>query len=118
MMNQIVLGGGCFWCTEAIYIRVKGVDRVMPGYVGGNVANPTYEQVSSGQTQHAEVIKISFNPKLVILQTLLDVFWHIHDPTTLNRQGNDVGDQYRSVIFYYTEQQRRIANYSLKTYRK
>jgi peptide-methionine (S)-S-oxide reductase len=99
-METIVFGGGCFWCTEAIYKSLKGVMSVMPGYAGGTVANPTYEQVSSGTTGHAEVTKVDYDPTKIKFADLLTVFFGTHDPTTLNRQGSDVGTQYRSVIFY------------------
>lgn len=108
-METATLAGGCFWCTEAIFQRLKGVTSVMPGYAGGTVANPTYEQVCSGQTGHAEAIQITFDAKLISFEQLLDVFFHLHDPTSLNRQGNDVGSQYRSAIFYHDDNQKRIA---------
>lgn len=98
-------GGGCFWCTEAIFQQLKGVDRVRPGYMGGNRENPTYEQVCSGATGHAEVIQIDYDEAILPFETLLGVFFKTHDPTTLNRQGNDVGTQYRSAIFYHNESQ-------------
>ena len=104
-----VFGGGCFWCTEAVFKMLKGVSAVLPGYSGGTTPNPTYEQVSSGTTGHAECTKIEFNPKEVSYRDLLTVFFGSHDPTTVNRQGNDVGTQYRSVIFYTTLEQKRIA---------
>ncbi|MSU56325.1 MAG: peptide-methionine (S)-S-oxide reductase [Candidatus Taylorbacteria bacterium] len=102
-----VFGGGCFWCTEAIFKMLKGVFSVLPGYAGGTSSHPTYEQVSSGSTGHAEVIKIVFDPAQVRFQDLLTVFFASHDPTTVNRQGNDIGTQYRSVIFYTTKEQRK-----------
>jgi len=105
-------GNGCFWCTEAIFQRVKGVVRVESGYSGGHVKNPSYEQVTTGKTGHAEVLRIEFDPKVVSYETLLEVFWHTHDPTTLNRQGNDVGPQYRSAIFYHNNTQKTIAEAS------
>lgn len=95
-----VFGGGCFWCTEAIFLMLKGVSSVEPGYAGGKNPNPSYEAVSMGKTGHAEVIKINFDPLVISYQSLLEVFFATHDPTTLNRQGNDVGTQYRSVVFY------------------
>lgn len=104
-----VFGGGCFWCTEAVFKMIKGINVVLPGYAGGFVDNPTYEQVSNGNTGHAEVIYIEYDPNLVKYEDLLTIFFASHDPTTLNRQGNDVGTQYRSVIFYTTEEQARIA---------
>jgi len=103
------LAGGCFWCTEAIYERLKGVVSVVPGYAGGNIPNPTYEQVATGLTGHAETIQITFDPKTVSFEKILDIFWHLHDPTTPNRQGADVGTQYRSVVFYHDEKQRKTA---------
>jgi peptide-methionine (S)-S-oxide reductase len=102
-------GNGCFWCTEAIFQRVKGVVRVESGYSGGHVKNPTYQQVTTGKTGHAEVLRIEYDPKVVSFETLLEVFWNTHDPTTLNRQGADVGPQYRSVIFYHNNEQREKA---------
>jgi len=104
-----VFGGGCFWCTEAVFKMLKGVESVEPGYAGGHVENPTYEEVSSGTTGHAECIKIEFNPDEVKYRDLLTVFFGSHDPTTVNRQGNDIGEQYRSVIFYTTEGQKKVA---------
>lgn len=103
------LAGGCFWCTEAIFQRLKGVIGVVSGYTGGRVENPTYEQVCTGKTSHAEAIQISFDPKALSYKDLVYVFFKTHDPTTLNRQGNDVGEQYRSVIFYHNEEQKRVA---------
>ena len=94
-----ILGGGCFWCTEAVYLEVRGVTRVESGYMGGAAANPTYEQVCSGTTGHAEVVRLEFDPNVIGYRDILEIFFTIHDPTTLNRQGNDVGTQYRSVIF-------------------
>jgi peptide-methionine (S)-S-oxide reductase len=106
------LAGGCFWCTEAIFTRLKGMISVLPGYAGGHVGNPTYEQVCSGTTGHAEAIQIVFDSELISYGKILDIFWHIHNPTTLNQQGNDVGTQYRSVIFYHDERQKEIAEKS------
>jgi len=103
------LAGGCFWCLEAVYEDLKGVEKVESGYAGGSVANPTYEQVCSGNTGHAEVVQISFDPSTITYHELLEVFFTIHDPTTLNRQGNDVGTQYRSAIFYHTPEQKSTA---------
>jgi peptide-methionine (S)-S-oxide reductase len=102
-------GGGCFWCTEAVFQQLKGVQSVVSGYSGGQIKNPTYEQVCGGRTGHAEVIQVAYDPALVSYDELLEVFWKTHDPTTLNRQGNDYGPQYRSVIFYHDDQQRRVA---------
>lgn len=101
-----VFGGGCFWCTEAVFKMMRGVTKVLPGYAGGTIPNPTYEQVSSGDTGHAEVIYIEYDKTLVSYKDLLTVFFGSHDPTTLNRQGSDVGTQYRSVVFYTTEEQK------------
>lgn len=103
------LGGGCFWCTEAVFDQLEGVVEVEPGYSGGAKANPTYEEVCTGATGHAEVIQITFNPKVVTFKEILEIFFTIHDPTTLNRQGNDVGTQYRSVIFYHNAEQKTVA---------
>jgi|SRR6476469_1967277 len=106
MTQKITFGGGCFWCTEAVFTAVKGIINVKPGYMGGLRENPTYEQVCSGATGHAEVIEIEYNPTEVSLQELLLIFFKTHDPTTLNRQGADVGTQYRSVVFYTTDEQK------------
>lgn len=103
------LGGGCFWCLEAVYQELTGVEKVESGYAGGSVPNPTYRQVCTGTTGHAEVVQITFDPSVISFRELLQVFFTIHDPTTLNRQGADVGPQYRSVIFYHDEEQKRIA---------
>ncbi len=102
-------GGGCFWCTEAIFRSLKGVETVESGYSGGKTKNPTYQEVCTGETGHAEVIQITFDPKLIDFRELLEVFWETHDPTTLNRQGADRGTQYRSAIFYHSLQQKEIA---------
>jgi peptide-methionine (S)-S-oxide reductase len=107
--EKATLGGGCFWCTEAIYKQMKGVISVVPGYSGGNVKNPSYREVCNGYTGHAEVVQIEFDPSVVSYAEILEVFFHTHDPTTLNRQGADVGTQYRSVIFYHSEEQKKIA---------
>lgn len=108
----VVLGGGCFWCLEAVYQDIKGVIKVESGYSGGKIKNPTYKEVCSGLTGHAEVVKVTYDPKLITFSDLIEIFWHIHDPTTLNRQGNDAGTQYRSVIFYANEEQKRLAEES------
>lgn len=111
-MNNLeiaTLAGGCFWCTEAIFKRLKGVISVKPGYAGGTKENPTYEEVCSGKTGHAEAIQIEFDPSLIGFDKILDVFWHTHDPTTLNQQGNDIGTQYRSAIFYHDNIQKEKA---------
>ena len=112
-METATLGGGCFWCVEAIYQDVIGVHKVVSGYAGGKVENPTYEEVCSGTTGHAEVVQIVFDPTVISFEEILFIFWRTHDPTTLNRQGNDVGTQYRSVIYYHDEQQKSIAEQSI-----
>lgn len=103
------LGGGCFWCTEAVFSQIKGIIRVDPGYSGGNTSKPTYEQVSTGTTGHVEVLQITYDPRIISYREILEVFFATHDPTTLNRQGNDIGTQYRSVIFYHNQKQKHIA---------
>jgi len=108
-LEKATFGMGCFWCTEAIFQRLNGVSSVRSGYEGGDVANPTYEDVCTGTTNHAEVIEITYDPAKISYDELLEVFWKSHDPTTLNRQGADVGTQYRSVIFYHTEEQKATA---------
>jgi peptide-methionine (S)-S-oxide reductase len=108
-LETIVLGGGCFWCTEAVFSEVKGVDRVLPGYSGGSVPHPSYETVCTGRTGHAEVVEVTFDPRTVSLHDLLVVFFTTHDPTTPDRQGGDVGTQYRSVVFYRTPAQKAAA---------
>jgi peptide-methionine (S)-S-oxide reductase len=110
-----ILAGGCFWCLEAIYDQVVGVDSVESGYIGGTVGNPTYEAVCGGRTEHAEAVRIAFNPQMISYQALLEIFFAIHDPTTLNRQGNDRGTQYRSAIFYCNPAQRHTAETLVKT---
>ncbi|WP_151801763.1 peptide-methionine (S)-S-oxide reductase MsrA [Acinetobacter guillouiae] len=105
-MQQALFGGGCFWCTEAVFLQLKGVNHVVSGYAGGHTPNPTYEAICNGDTNHAEVILIEFDEQQINYQQLLTVFFAIHDPTTLNRQGNDIGTQYRSVIYYFNEQQK------------
>ncbi len=112
--DTVTLGGGCFWCLEAVYERVPGVISVVSGYAGGNVPDPSYELVCTGTTGHAEVVQISFNPATISYQQILDLFWQAHDPTTVNRQGADVGSQYRSIIFYRNDEQRRLAEQSRK----
>ncbi|HZX49759.1 MAG TPA: peptide-methionine (S)-S-oxide reductase MsrA [Candidatus Paceibacterota bacterium] len=104
-----VFGGGCFWCGEAVFQRLKGVQSVTSGYAGGSMENPSYQQVSSGQTGHAEVVKVEYNPAVLSYDTLLSVFFATHDPTTMNRQGSDIGPQYRSAIFYTSEEQKMEA---------
>ncbi len=110
----ITLGGGCFWCLEAVYDQLSGVVDVVSGYAGGNVPNPTYEQVCTGSTGHAEVVQVAFDPARITLADILKVFFTIHDPTTLNRQGADVGTQYRSAIYYHTPEQRTIAEETVR----
>ncbi|HSM54938.1 MAG TPA: peptide-methionine (S)-S-oxide reductase MsrA [Candidatus Sulfomarinibacteraceae bacterium] len=107
--EMATLGGGCFWCLEAVYVEVQGVRKVVSGYAGGHVPNPTYRQVCTGTTGHAEVVQITYDPLQVTYRELLEIFFTIHDPTTLNRQGADVGPQYRSAIFYHDEAQRKEA---------
>ncbi len=108
------LAGGCFWCLEAVYDDLKGVEDVVSGYAGGHVSDPSYEQVCTGSTGHAEVVQITFDPDVVTFRDLLDVFFTIHDPTTLNRQGADVGTQYRSAIFYHSPEQKAVAEQTIK----
>lgn len=113
-MQFAVFGGGCFWCTEAVFGRLKGILAVKSGYAGGQKENPTYEEVSSGDSGHAEVIQIEYDPKAVSYETLLDVFFSMHDPTTPNQQGADAGTQYRSIILYSTDEQRKSAEAYIK----
>ena len=108
-METAILGGGCFWCTEAVFLDVKGVEKVVSGYAGGAAPDPTYEQVCAGATGHAEVVRIDFDPAVIDYHDLLEIFFTMHDPTTLNRQGNDVGTQYRSVVYYLSPQQEAVA---------
>ena len=108
-MESITLANGCFWCTEAVFQNLDGVENVISGYSGGFIANPTYEEVCDRNTGHAECLRIEYNPSIISFDELLKVFWATHDPTTLNRQGNDVGPQYRSAIFYHNEQQKEMA---------
>ena len=110
------LGGGCFWCLEPLYEKLLGVKQVVSGYAGGHVINPTYEQICSKTTGHAEVIQVSFDPSVISFREILEVFFTSHDPTTPNRQGNDVGPQYRSVILYHDEEQRRLAEEMIRDY--
>lgn len=117
-MKTAVFGGGCFWCTEAIFEQLRGVISVIPGYAGGHTKNPTYEEVCAGKTGHAEVIKIEYNPDQIEYKDLLTVFFATHDPTTLNRQGNDVGTQYRSIILSTDERQNREVEESIKQINK
>lgn len=108
MIETITLAGGCFWCTEAVFSIIKGVEKIEPGYTGGSTANPTYEQVSSGTTGHAEAVQINFETKIISLREILEIFFSTHDPTSINRQGMDIGTQYRSAIFYHNEEQKKI----------
>lgn len=112
MNNELAIatfGNGCFWCTEAIFQQLKGVESVYPGYTGGSVKNPSYREVCNGTTGHAEAIQIKYDPQVISYRELLDIFFYTHDPTTLNRQGNDIGTQYRSAIFYHSDDQRAAA---------
>lgn len=111
-IQTATFAGGCFWCTEAIFRRLKGVQSVTSGYTGGSMENPTYQDVSSGTTGHAEAIQIVFDPSIISYDQLLDIFWHTHNPTTLNQQGADQGTQYRSAIFYHDEEQKNLAEKS------
>ena len=108
-LEKATLAGGCFWCLEAVYDQLKGVAAVASGYSGGHVANPSYQAVCTGTTGHAEVVQVAFDPAAITFKDLLDIFFTVHDPTTLNRQGHDVGPQYRSAIFYHSEEQKTIA---------
>ena len=117
-LEKTTLGGGCFWCTEAVYKELKGVEKVLPGYSGGNVKNPSYREVSNGTTGHAEVVQITYDPKIVKYSEILEVFFMTHDPTTLNRQGADVGTQYRSAIFYHNEHQKETAQKVIELFEK
>jgi peptide-methionine (S)-S-oxide reductase len=112
--EMATLAGGCFWCLEAVYQQLKGVEKVVSGYAGGHVKNPSYQAVCNGTTGHAEVVQVTYNPDVVTYKDLLDVFFTIHDPTTLNRQGNDVGTQYRSAIYTHTPEQKAIAEQTIK----
>ena len=108
-MGFATLGGGCFWCTEAVFLEIEGVNKVVPGYSGGQVKNPSYQQVVSGTTGHAEVIQVSYDSEKITYREILEIFFTMHDPTSLNRQGADMGTQYRSVIYYHDEDQRKVA---------
>lgn len=109
MLDKATFGAGCFWCIEAVFQRINGVEKVVSGYTGGKVKDPTYREICGGRTGHAEVAQITYDPSVVSFEELLEIFWSSHDPTTLNRQGADVGTQYRSVIFYHNENQKRAA---------
>jgi peptide-methionine (S)-S-oxide reductase len=113
-LEKATLGAGCFWCVEAVFQRLKGVKSVISGYTGGKTENPTYKEICGGDTGHAEVAQVTFDPAQISFKELLDVFWRTHDPTTLNRQGNDSGTQYRSAIFYHNEHQKKIAEEAKK----
>lgn len=117
-MQVATFAGGCFWCTEAVFQRIKGVTKVTSGYSGGEMENPSYERVSAGRTGHAEAIQIEFDPSIISFEHLLDIFFATHDPTTLNKQGNDEGTQYRSVIFYHDASQKEAAERSKKEHQK
>jgi peptide-methionine (S)-S-oxide reductase len=114
-LETITLGGGCFWCVEAVFDDLKGVDDVVSGYMGGQGANPSYEEICTGRTGHAEVIQVKFDPAIISFREILEVFFAVHNPTTLNRQGNDSGTQYRSAIFYHTPEQQQIAEQVIKS---
>jgi peptide-methionine (S)-S-oxide reductase len=113
-LKQATFGAGCFWCVEAIYENLEGVYNVESGYSGGHIDNPSYQQVTSGRSGHAEVIRFDYDPSIITYEQLLEVFWHTHDPTTKDRQGNDVGPQYRSVIYFHDDEQKNIASESKK----
>ena len=113
-IETLTLGGGCFWCTEAVFERVRGIIQVQSGYCNGAALQPTYEQVCSGRTGHNEVVRLTFDPAIISVQQILEIFFAIHDPTTLNRQGNDVGTQYRSGIYFHTPQQQQVAQAMLE----
>ena len=113
-LEVAVLGGGCFWCIEAVFNQLRGVENVESGYSGGALAHPTYEQVSTGRTGHAEVVRVTFDPEVISFKEILEIFFSMHDPTTLNRQGPDVGTQYRSVIFYLDDEQKKTAEQVIK----
>ncbi|MEP7326276.1 MAG: peptide-methionine (S)-S-oxide reductase MsrA [Gemmatimonadota bacterium] len=115
MAEQATLAGGCFWCLEAVYLNVRGVEKVESGYAGGQVANPTYEAVCGGGTGHAEVVQVTYDPQVITYRELLEIFFTIHDPTTLNRQGADSGTQYRSAIFYHSAEQKAEAEQMIET---
>ena len=116
MTEQATLGGGCYWCFEALYQRIEGIEKVESGYSGGTVENPTSEQVYMGGTGHAEVVQLTYDPAVISFETILEIFFVFHDPTTLNRQAHDVGDEYRSIIFYRTEQQKQLAQNAIETF--
>jgi len=115
-LDSIVLGGGCFWCIETLYNDLKGVQSAISGFAGGHVENPSYRQVVRGNTGHAEVVKVTFDPEVISLQDILNIFFTVHDPTTVNRQGNDVGPQYRSIVLYKNEEQKNLTNKTIKRF--
>lgn len=115
MLAELIIGGGCFWCTEAMFLSLDGVTKVESGYSGGSIKNPSYKEVCSGETGHAECVKITYDPKKISYDDLIDIHLHSHDPTTLNRQGGDVGTQYRSVIFYTTDSEKKHLQEKLKS---
>lgn len=117
-LELATFGGGCFWCIEAVFDQLQGVEKALSGYSGGQIENPTYKAICTGTTGHAEVVQIHYNPELISYSELLEVFWTVHDPTTLNRQGADVGTQYRSVIFYHNEEQKQLAEASVREEQK
>ena len=114
-LETITLGGGCFWCVEAVFDDLQGVEDVVSGYMGGQSANPTYEEICTGRTGHAEVIQVKFDPAIISFRSILEVFFAVHNPTTLNRQGNDAGTQYRSAIFYHTAEQKAVAEQVIRS---
>lgn len=116
MSEQATLGGGCYWCLEAIYQRINGVHKVESGYSGGTIDNPTSQRVYEGDTGHAEVVQVTFDPAIIDYKKILEIFFVFHDPTTLNRQGNDIGDEYRSIILYHNQTQQQIAQKMIDTY--
>lgn len=118
MLETATFAGGCFWCTEAIFKRLKGVEEVISGYSGGRINNPTYEEVSSGDSGHAEAIQVKFDPSIISYEQLVEIFFKLHDPTTLNQQGADIGEQYRSAIFYHSEKQKEIAEEVMEKFEK
>ncbi len=117
-IRKITVGGGCFWCVEAVFNKIQGVQKAVSGYMGGKNPNPTYKEVCSGTTGHAEVVEITYDNDMILLKELLEVFWTVHDPTTLNRQGNDVGTQYRSVIYHANEAEKQIITDSIEQVQK
>jgi len=115
-MEQATLGGGCYWCLEAFYQRIRGIEKVESGYSGGHTDNPTVNQVYEGNTGHAEVVQLTYDPSVITFREILEIFFVMHDPTTLNRQGNDVGDEYRSIILYHDNEQKQVAEDMIKNF--